>query len=424
MSVTPSPTRGAARWVSRGVPAADQVFSSLSNVLAVVLVAHILDADDFGRFSFSYAVVIAALGVSRAWFGTRLSLVHDPADVLDEARRTTGTLVLIAPLLACAVLAAGAAVGGGSGSALLVVALAAPVICLQDALRFAAVAADRPTAALVSDGLWALCLMALLPVSGTLTGDIVLWMWFGAAVAAMLVLFLGLRVRPVLRGGWGRLRERHPTSASASAGAVVTMGASLVVIGVVSAVLSDSAAGSLRGASTILGPLNVVMAFVNLACTPTLVRRSRDGDLRYCVLIAMAMLAIVVAWGIVVLSLPTPWGEFILGDSWPGTREVLPFTLLEYCTLGVATAWALGLKVRAEAWMLWRQRAVLAVLTLVIGCGAVLLGDVRAVSAALALASAVSMVVGWRDLLHSVAAARTADHPFGVVVAPTGSTVP
>jgi O-antigen/teichoic acid export membrane protein len=193
-----------------------------------------------------------------------------------------------------------------------------------------------------------------------------------------------------------------------SFGALAGTAASLAVTGVVGAVLSPAAVGSLRGASTFIGPLNVMMAFVSLGMTPVLVRRARSRDLRFCLAVAGTVLSVVCAWAAVVLLLPDAWGRAVLGDSWAGARSVLPWTLLEYAALGVASASTLGLKVRQEARMLVRQKAVVSVLVAVLGCGAaLLLHDVRAVSAGLAVAGLVSVTLGWRHLTESMR--RSAD---------------
>jgi O-antigen/teichoic acid export membrane protein len=231
----------------------------------------------------------------------------------------------------------------------------------------------------------------------------VMWMWLIAALAAFVVLMYGLRVRPNLGSGWRGLRERHRTGESVSIGTVVTLAASLLVTSMVAAMLTDADVGSMRGASTLLGPLNVVMAFVALALTPALLRRSRPRDLRFCVAVASVTLSAVVVWGVVVLLLPNWVGERLLHESWAGARSVLPFAVLEYAGLAVATAWTLGLKVRRENGMLVRQKLAVAVLMVVGGgVGAIVIGDVRAVSAGLAVAAAAGVLLGWHNLFTSL----------------------
>jgi O-antigen/teichoic acid export membrane protein len=398
----PTGRTGAVAWRSRAAVLLDQGFSSVSNVLAVVLIARTLDAGSFGRFALAYSLLVVFLGLSRAWFGTRLSLVLEPSTAVAEGRRVLGALVILAPLLVIIVLACGYLLTGRGDMILLVVALATPIVCMQDALRFAAVAAGRQGAALVSDLAWTVALVALVPIGGRLTSSAILALWLAAAVVALLIIAGALRARPELGGGWAVLRSRHRTAESISFGTLVTQGASLVVISVVSAVISLTAVGSMRGASTLLGPLNVLIAFVSIALTPMLVRRRRPGDLRFCSAVAATMLFLVAVWGLVVLTMPDRWGEALLKDSWQGARSVLPFAVLEYCALGVGTAWVLGLKVRHEAGGLFRQKLIVAVAMVAAGCAAAAWsGDVRMVSAGLAVAAGIGALLGWHNLFSS-----------------------
>ena len=91
-------------------------------------------------------------------------------------------------------------------------------------------------------------------------------------------------------------------------------------------------------------------------------------------------------------------------------------TVTEYVGVMLAVAAVLGLKVRHEAGMLVRQKTVVALLTVVGGCAAAVLGpDVRWVAAALAGAAAVSAVLGWR---HLRASSRSTVARPGPVAAP------
>lgn len=391
-------------WRRRSLGLVDQGLSSLSNVLAVALVAHGLDRAGFGRFSLSYAVLVALLGLSRSWFGTRISLIGDRAAVPQAASKVLGALLLLSPALAGVVFGLGSLLTGGPAGWLgLVVAVATPVVCMQDALRFAAVACGRPGVAVASDVVWLVSLVALIPLLRNASSATVMVLWLASAVVALLVATGALGVRPSLGAGLVHLRSRHATGESISFGTVVATGSSLVVVGVAGSVLGPAAVGSLRGASTAMGPLNVVFAYVNLALTPYLVRRSRRLDLRFCAATAAAVLAVVCVWSLLLLVLPTHWGRAVLGDTWAGTRSVLPFTALEYAGIGLATVSTLGLKVRHEAGMLVRQKAVVAVVTVALGCSAcVVLDDVRAVAAALAVAAAVSVGLGWHHLRQTV----------------------
>lgn len=402
--MSPAGRSGLVAWGRRSITLVDQGMSSLSNVLAVILVARTLDESAFGRFSVGYAVMIAALSVSRAWFGTRLSLIPDAARVATEARRAIGALLLLAAPSVLLVLAITWLLTGRQiDSTTVVVALSTPVVCAQDALRFAAVAGKRPGFALASDSLWVVVLVALIPAGTWLGSGDLLWLWLLAATLALAVLLAGLRVTPDVAGGWAGLRERDATRESVTVGFVVTLAATLTVTGFVATALSSADVGSMRGASTVMGPLNVLMAFVNLALTPWLVARDRARDLRNCAAIAGSSVIVTAAWVALVLSLPSSVGTHLLGDSWAGTRAVLPFMSLEYLGMMVALAGMQGLKVRAEARKMVQQRVAVACLMVLAGAiGVWVVGDVRAVSAGLALAAVFGAVLAWVDLRASM----------------------
>jgi O-antigen/teichoic acid export membrane protein len=391
------------RLSPRGVTLADQVLSSVSNVLAVVLVARVLDAAEFGRFAVGYGVLTLVLTLSRQYFGTRVSLVaaHEQARELTAALVTA--CVLIAPLVALLVFAVSfAATGGGSWAILVVVALATPLVCMQDVIRFGAVAGGRPWAACASDALWVAVMAVPFVLGATLTPLSALLLWAAGALAALLLgaLMAGTRLR--LPAGWAELRTRHPVGDSLTIGTLLTQVASFWVLLVVSRAIGSPAAGSLRGAGTCMGPVNVLLAFSGLGLTPMLVARAREADLRFCVITGTAFGAATALWGALLLAVPSSVGRAGFGESWEGIRTVLPWTTLEYVALSLASAAILGLKVRGRARPLLHQRIAVSAVTAVGGTVvAIVAGEVWLVAAALAASAAVSAVYGWVQLAAS-----------------------
>lgn len=390
------------RWTSRGLALIDQGLSSLSNVAAVFLVARALDATDFGRFSLAYAVLILVLGLSRSYLGTRLSLAATVASARTFTAAVLGGLIVSSPVIALIVLAVGTVItGGASTNIVLVVAIAAPVVCLQDAVRFGAVACGRPGVAAISDSVWAAVVVGVLLSGEPLNGQVALVLWLGAAVAALVVGLTALQIMPKLRRGLQTLRQRHGIGESMAFGTAVGQATALAVSTVAAAVLGPAAAGALRGASTMMGPLNVIHAYVHLALTPALVRRERSRDVGYCVRAGGAIACVAALYAMAVLLIPDTVGELLLGQTWAGARTVLPFTSVEYLALGLATAAMLGLKVRGEAAVIVRQKAIVGLTTVVFGCGfALLFGDVRMVALGLAMAGVLSAALGWYHLVR------------------------
>lgn len=393
------------RWLGRGAVLVDQALSSVSNLLAVVLVARVLSPAEFGYFALGYAILTLTLGLSRAYFGSRISLAPDPA----EARRVTSALVAgmlaLSPLVVLVVLGvASAATGGQAPLIALVVALATPVVCIQDALRFGAIAGGRPWVALASDALWIVVMAVPFALPSELSAPAVLTVWGSAAGAALLVALVGFRERPVLRAGIAELRRREAVGSALTLGTVATTAATLLVLLVVTRTLGPAAAGSLRGASTVMGPVNVLFAFTAVGLTPVLVQRGRSGDRRFCAMVGAVTVGLVLLWGLVVLLLPDGFGAAAFGESWVGIRSVLAWTVGEYVWIAVAAAAVLGLKVQQRASGLIATRIGTASLTVLAGTlAALVVGHVQAVAAGFALSAAVGAATAWWLLLRPAA---------------------
>lgn len=420
-----APRRSRAVWAGT---LADQVLSGASNVLAVVLVARVLDPDDFGRFSLAYAALVLTLGLTRLWLGNRLVLAADDAQVRSLTGALLGTVVLLSPVMVLAVLAVSLlAVGSGSTGLVLVVALVTPVVCAQDLVRLACAATGRPTAALVSDGAW-VAVMAVAAVStssalSTPTG--VLGVWAGAAVLAA-ALALGLAgQRPRLATGLEELRRRDAQGTSLAVGGAVSSLASLALLWLLARLGTDAGAGRLRGASALMGPVNVLFAFSAAGVTSALVRRPAGRELRFCGAVAGALTACCLVWGAVLLALPAGVGTALLGESWTGVRSVLPWTVLEYALLSLSAAAAVGLRARQRGRSLRNAQLLRAVVTVGAGGLALLLGaGVVTVAAVLALAAGAGSAWAWVRLLAAVrdVAAAPAGPAGATAVAPSVST--
>lgn len=396
----------------------DQVLSSASNVLAVVLVARALSADDFGRFALGYTVLTLTLGLSRSYFGTRVTLAPDDESALRLTGALVVTLAMISPPVVVAVLLiSGIASGWASLGILVLVAVITPVVCIQDIVRFGAVAAGRPVVALVSDGLWVLVMALPFLFDLSWSSGRTLTLWGVAALLALVVALVLLREPPHPSGAVAELRRIDRVSTSIALGNIATTAASLCVLLVAAKVLGAASVGSLRGASTSMAPVNVMLAFTGLSLTSTLVRRPRRRDLSFSALTALFLTVLTLAWGAVLLLLPGEVGSAAFGASWPGIRQVLPWTVLEYVSVGVVAGAILGLKARSRARELVSQR-VFGGIAMVAGgsFAAVYVGTTTAVAQALAIAAAMWAVLGWVQLWRSRAVGARESAPSTVIL--------
>jgi O-antigen/teichoic acid export membrane protein len=408
----------------RTVTLADQILSGISNVLAVVLVARALDKDDFGRFALGYAILSLTLSTSRTYFGTRVSLAPDRETARHNTAALTGALLLLAPFIALLVMGLAVVTAGTASLGLLaIVALATPVVLVQDMVRVGSASSGQPWAALLSDAIWVLLMAVPFVFQISLGSNEAMGLWAASALVALIVAFAAYGLRPHLSDGVVALRTRDAMGESLTLGGIVVNICTLILLAVVARVLGPAAAGALRGAASTMGPVNVLIGFAGLGLTPALVRRPRSQDLRFCVSTGVVMATLTALWCAVLLLMPHSVGVSLFKDSWDGIRHVLPFTTGEYLLNCTYTAALLGLKVRNEPRALRRLRLASATVSLVGGTiAAFAFDDVRGVAVAIILGALTAVVIGWTALLRSravpVGAPRPGSHDPAVNVLP------
>jgi O-antigen/teichoic acid export membrane protein len=350
------------------VALADQALSGLSNFLAVAFIARSSTPEEFGHFTIVYALFIAFLGLARRWWGTRLSMTPSPAQALAELRRQLAATVWVTPVAACVMALPSLALTQGRAlSTIAVLAVALPIVVAQDLCRYAAVAARRPLVAVCSDLVWVVVVAVGYafrpPMRAALT------VWLGGAVLALLVALVALRLRPAWAHGWSALRERNSVS---EVSGLTTVGSSLVsyaILGLATLALDAAAAGALRGAATVMAPVNTLLAFVGLAVLPVAFRTPPSGQARLVARTAAVLAGGSAAWGGFLLVLPRSVGELLLGATWDGARSVLPWTILEYAALAVGVAVIVGFQAQKQVRLIavvWVVSAALATLAAVV----------------------------------------------------------
>ncbi len=320
----------------------DQGLSSASNFLLVILVARSLSTRDFGTFAIAFSCLTLGLGLARANLGVPLSIdlpKEHEARVVDDAIGRAVTVALLTGAL-IGLLVAGIALlfasGAGLRTPLLVLAVSSPFLVTQDLARYVAVAQGVPRRAVVSDLVWVLVGVTVLVASeigGHQSPTLAAGGWVAGGLLGLAMLRSCLRP-PVWRGTvrwFVEDRRRHHLTVDALTSAV----APLVVVSLVAAIVSPAVVGSLRGASTLMSPINVAIAAISLGAVAEIRRRPWDRAVRFMLALSAGLAACAVVWGLVVWVMPDSVGRFLLGDTWTSARAVLPFTAAEFVALAV-----------------------------------------------------------------------------------------
>lgn len=305
---------------SRYVTILDQIVSSLSNFALVALVAGVATTAEFGLFSLGYVLLLFFLGFQRALVGevllVRFSKAGErPAGVDDSA---AGVSVAVGVISAVALAVCGL-LAGGDPLMWTVLAVAGPLVFVQDIVRYILIARARSGHALVSDAVWAVVALPVMVwlVAVSAPAWTVAAAWTGGGVVAMIVAIAYARVlpRPVSGARW---IVANRDIAVRFSGEYASLNLSNTVVWfLLAGPLGVAGVAALRGASLLFSPLNTAFNAVRIAVVPDLVR-SR-GSRRYRSRLretALILTGICVVWSGIVLLLPDEIGRLVLGATW------------------------------------------------------------------------------------------------------------
>jgi O-antigen/teichoic acid export membrane protein len=315
----------------------DQGLSSLATFAVTILAAAVGTAEGFGHFAVAFTLYLFLLGVSQA-MANQVFLMRYPAaseaDALAGARAAAGLAFTFGLGCAVVLVPVGLAFAGDSGPSIATVGALFPLMFTQEAWRGVLIGRGRPKAATLNDGVrTALQLggMAAVVALGHPEPTTLLLAWglAGGVAAALGAVQVG--GAPSIPAGLRYLRAHLDISRFLVAEWLLVLGAAQVGLLVVAWLGTPADVGSLRGAQTLLGPMNVLGLGVFSFLLTELVRRPALDlpVLRKVAGAAGGVLALVaLAWGAVLILLPSGVGDLLLGDTWAGaSATLLPMTL-------------------------------------------------------------------------------------------------
>nr|WP_300047970.1 hypothetical protein [uncultured Nocardioides sp.] len=400
MSASQSASRASAR---RGLYVLlDQGVSSASNFLLLLLVARSSTTEVFGAFVVIYAVLTYGTSLGRSSLGVPLTtdLVDIPPD---RQRDYVGRSLAVSLTYGILVAVVGSVVvqlfqlPTTSTVMLLLAAVASPALLAQDLGRYVSLGQGRPVVALASDIVWLVVLAATFTWSLVVEPvrlAVAVGMWLLGALLALVVIASCLALpRAAGTVDWFRRdRRRWHLLWDAALGAA----APFVVITMTAAVLSSSAVGTIRGASTLMTPLNVLISAAGTGLVAELVRRREQHRVRLSVAVSGAVALVAAGWTLMLYVVPRSWGEAVLGPTWSTAVVVLPVTGLEMVGLATWTGSIALMLSRGHTRRVVALRAFYAVLVTVSATVAALgFGTALAVQSAVTGSALVAATAGW-----------------------------
>lgn len=242
---------------SHGLLYVDQMVSSGTNAVILLLAARVLSSKELSVFAFETLIILGFGSLQRA-------ALTSPAMVtqrqVGKARLPFHWVLFSSTVLALAslfvVLAAGQSMGIAGYSACSLVVVTTFVVCLQDGLRYWAISSGNVRSALIGDAVWAISIMMtfLTTVDRSSGSFLVLLLTAVGACLGAVAIILSNRRRVGqfvhFRATWRLGRWGGVTSALTTTGIILPLA-------MATHSLSDGVAGVYRTLQTVQGPLNV-----------------------------------------------------------------------------------------------------------------------------------------------------------------------
>jgi O-antigen/teichoic acid export membrane protein len=301
----------------------DQVLSSGSQLLLIVLVARQADPATFGAFSVALIAHGFLLGVVRAAVGevVLLRCRADRSATRREASRGLFLALLASVAVGLGLLGAGAAIGGEVGQFFLLMALAAPLVYGQDLLRYVAYGAGQVGQAIQVDAVWLavqIAVSAVLLAAGQATPTRLVLAWVLGAGSGVLALTLRqrLRPRPVAVGRWWA--EERARASGFLADFLVSNGmwqGAFLLLGIL---MSLEELGALRVAVVSVSPLANLLAGVRTLILAHLagLRAQPARACRRAAQLGLGLAGAAALYGAGLVLLPDRWGSELFGETW------------------------------------------------------------------------------------------------------------
>jgi hypothetical protein len=422
--------RRAFNRVSTGI--LDQGVSSLSNVIASLAVARSVTPKAFGAFALAYSVYLLVLGVSRGLSGETYMLIaggklrqanKSDADPYEGVNRrgmicSAGAIGVLVGLL---LVLLGSQLSGPLFTSFIVVGVSLPVLLLQDAARFCAIAEGRPSLALLSDTLWTVVVIVgagvidILKI-GSLSTLAGLWACAGAFAAVMLL--WRLKVLPALGLVLPWFRSTTHIGLRLGTEYLISMGVRQVGLTAVGLSIGLSAVGAIRGGQAILGPVTTFQYALLIILMPEIgkYRGNPSTQQRVAISATALLVAAEVLFGLILWLLPSSFGRALLGSTWPAVHLIIVPQIAIVLAVGSLLGGEILLRGNARVDKALRLRVISGLGTLAgtaVGC---VVGNLQLALWLQAAAPALMLVFYWRagraaseDVSVSLAAAESCD---------------
>jgi O-antigen/teichoic acid export membrane protein len=379
----------------------EQAIASLTTLAAASLTARSVGTSEFGEFGLLFAVYLLVVGISRTCTSEPLAVrqARFSGAERDRASSSAASLAVVVGLVAAVVvLALAGLVQGELSAAVIALGVALPLLLLQDCLRQVMIIGGRARSAALNGSAWLVLSIVGFVLVGpsdlTVAWAVTVWAMGGCAAA----MFGLLQTRVALgRGATEWLRRQGDLSSRYLGEYLLALASGHMLVVLVAAFAGLSAAGGVRGAQVVVGPLTVVFGAISTQAVPHLARSWDRQEIldRHTRRLSMTFVGIAVVFFGLLLAIPESLGRELLGDSWGSTRDLLGWFALSYVAIGAAGGAVIGLRATGRARQALSARIVTTVVTTGLVAFGLVFGEVRDAIAGLAIGQCLSVLVWW-----------------------------
>ena len=345
----------------------DQLISSVTNFGILVLVARNVSPDQLGVFAI-FLAAYSTVGFVNESLVSEPFVVRVTGSAPDRCRAelaaATGCSLGLGVALS-SLLGLGALLTGGSLRVLLIVgAVCAPGLLVQDTLRFAFFSGKKPRSAFLNDLAWGVLQLggfAAVQLSGEQSLGALVLTWAGAGALAGAGGLVQARIVPLPQRTLMWLRDHHDLWLFILPERLSGQGAMYLSLICIGGFAGLAAAAAVRAAQTLFGPLNIVINAARILLLPSLVvasakkRRSRVHRL------ALGLAALAALWGGVLMLIPATLGRGLLGETWPLVPMLIGLMTIDRVGAAAAEACRLGLVAASNVRRSFAARVMVAI---------------------------------------------------------------
>lgn len=327
----------------------DQALSSATNLAMSLLVASTSSPRTFGALGIIVAAYLLEVSILRGAVGDLYTVYSTGKGGIADRRQAISASGMIAIGLATVHAIIGVSIGGMVGSWFLLFALLTPGLLLQDTARVLLLAGRQPRRSFESNVVWTWVQIAgscaVYFTSQSATGFFIAWGVGGAISAVYGLARLGVVPNPI--GGVVWFRRFRGLSIGWAFEYLATAAPAQLLTWGIGGIAGLEELAAYRGALVLIGPSTVLLGGIRLVGLPAAAALKDDasGLRRLIVRLEAALIISALITTLPLVVLPDGVGTVLLGGSWVGVEDVLPFVVLDRIAAASSVASVVALRV-------------------------------------------------------------------------------